>query len=257
MDRSLLKKKGVYMLDSSYLVASNPNSMRDQGPCRNAEYDFTPSIDADGLSGLGNTAYSYTSWQSPQQARKQYIKGRGNKSVQGVLDYKNKGVYSYGGKTKIGGRLHHKKANSGFDDLNQNYLDTMNKWSQSIDSASPTIERDYNQRVNDYSKNVSQTIFNPGLVSSSTARLTKTPGKYNPRKIGGRRRSIGQRNNGPQDMKQYRPLRTNAIATKLNGQGRSFKPQSAGRSFRSAKSLSRMLDREKRYDFYTLVFSVL
>ena len=42
LDQKLLKKGNFYMIDSTYLVASNPNSMRDQGPCRNAEYYFRP-----------------------------------------------------------------------------------------------------------------------------------------------------------------------------------------------------------------------
>ncbi len=33
-----LRKRGYYMIDSSYTVPSNPNSMRDNGPLRNAEY---------------------------------------------------------------------------------------------------------------------------------------------------------------------------------------------------------------------------
>jgi hypothetical protein len=33
-----LKKRGFYMVDSSYTVPSNPNTMRDGGPCRNAVY---------------------------------------------------------------------------------------------------------------------------------------------------------------------------------------------------------------------------
>lgn len=33
-----LKKRGFYMVDSSYTIPCNPNSMRDSGPLRNAQY---------------------------------------------------------------------------------------------------------------------------------------------------------------------------------------------------------------------------
>ena len=77
------------MLDSSYTVASNPNTMRDQGPWRNAEYNFTPSTNQDNLCGFDKTGQSFVPWQSPQEARKQSVKSKGNKSLQGVLDNKN------------------------------------------------------------------------------------------------------------------------------------------------------------------------
>eukprot|EP00349_Pseudokeronopsis_sp_Brazil_P004911 CAMPEP_0202958496 /NCGR_PEP_ID=MMETSP1396-20130829/2830_1 /ASSEMBLY_ACC=CAM_ASM_000872 /TAXON_ID= /ORGANISM="Pseudokeronopsis sp., Strain Brazil" /LENGTH=60 /DNA_ID=CAMNT_0049676605 /DNA_START=129 /DNA_END=311 /DNA_ORIENTATION=+ len=32
------KQRGYYMVDSSYTVPCNPNTMRDNGPLRNAEY---------------------------------------------------------------------------------------------------------------------------------------------------------------------------------------------------------------------------
>ena len=33
-----IKRDSGYMIDSTYLNACDPNSMRDQGPCRNAQY---------------------------------------------------------------------------------------------------------------------------------------------------------------------------------------------------------------------------
>jgi len=33
-----LKKRPYYIIDSSYMTAANPNSMRDSGPLRNAKY---------------------------------------------------------------------------------------------------------------------------------------------------------------------------------------------------------------------------
>jgi hypothetical protein len=102
LDRKLLKKGNFYMLDSTYLVASNPNTMRDMGPCRNAEYHFSPSAAVDNLSGYSNTIMTDGSIYDPQKTRQQFIKSKGNKEVQNIIDYKNRGVYSYGGKTLIG-----------------------------------------------------------------------------------------------------------------------------------------------------------
>lgn len=209
LDRKLLKKGNFYMIDSTYLVASDPNSMRDQGPCRNAEYYFTPSVGADDMSGHSQTYKSYRSNQTPQQVRNQYIKGKGNKSIQGIIDYKNRGVYSYGGKSKIGSQPHHNQS-SEYDCYDPMITQFSNKWSQSVDGTAQIIEKDYHTRVNDYSKNVSQPIFNPGLgVRSSTAGRKQ-------RRMRGTRRSI----NMPRNMKQnlvsappavYQPQRTNYV----------------------------------------------
>ena len=108
LDRKLLKKGNFYMLDSTYLVASDPNSMRDQGPCRNAEYHFRPSTAGGNSAGFSTTGFTTMGYQNPQNARKQFIKSKGNKQVQDIIDHKNKSVYGFGGKTRIGGRFHHK-----------------------------------------------------------------------------------------------------------------------------------------------------
>lgn len=157
---------------------------------------------------------------------------------------KNRDGYSFGGKTKFGTLHHHQNAYSGLVDPNPGYYQSTNKWTKSIDeSSSQCIHREYNQHVNDYTKNISQSIFSPGLVKSKPAnRQTKTPGKYNRNRLAGQRRSIGHGPNYPQNMKQYHPLRPNALQLNANQ-----KPQSAGKSFKSAKSLSRMINREKRY----------
>lgn len=41
-----LKHTPYYMLDSTYTVPSNPNTMRDTGPTRNAEYIIRDDIDS-------------------------------------------------------------------------------------------------------------------------------------------------------------------------------------------------------------------
>jgi len=108
LDRKMLTKGNFYMLDSTYLVASDPNTMRDQGPCRNAEYLFKPSTEAVNSAGFSSTGFTNIGSQNPQNARRQFIKGKGNKRVQNIIDHKNKGVYSFGGQTRIGERFHHK-----------------------------------------------------------------------------------------------------------------------------------------------------
>ena len=40
-----IKQRGYYMIDSSYTVPSDPNSMRDNGPLRNAEYYIADQAD--------------------------------------------------------------------------------------------------------------------------------------------------------------------------------------------------------------------
>jgi hypothetical protein len=41
----VVKKRPFYMLDSTYTVASNPNTMRDTGPLRNAQYKVVDPAD--------------------------------------------------------------------------------------------------------------------------------------------------------------------------------------------------------------------
>jgi len=45
-----LAQKGYYMLNSSYLNAANPNTMRCLGASRNVQYNFEPQVDASSAS---------------------------------------------------------------------------------------------------------------------------------------------------------------------------------------------------------------
>jgi hypothetical protein len=250
IDRKLIKKGNYYMIDSTYMVASNPNTMRDLGPCRNAEYYYTVDGDDD-LSGYQNTMQSFGSNQTPQQLRQQYIKSKGNKSIQNIIDYKNKDVYRFGGHTQMGDISHNSDAQRKMSEYERDYYKTTNNWAQSQDGGKQTITRDPHVKVNDYSKNFSQAIFNPGMVHSSSRRsyVSKTPAQNKRKKLGiSRRRSIGVTPSQipPQNMKTYNPQRTNAVVRKPDNYKRHTKPQSASRSFRSARTLSKMLTREKR-----------
>lgn len=173
---------------------------------------------------------SFSSQMTPQDARKQYIKTKGNSNIQNVIDYKNKSVYGYGGKTNITNRWNHQNSHHALVDYSPGFH-TTSKWNQSVDSAPRVIERDYNHKVNDYSKNVSQTIFTPGLGAHSyKKRTTYTPGKQSRR-----------------NMKQFHPLRTNAVQpNKGFDRSRANKPRSASKSYRSSQMLSRQIERERK-----------
>ena len=129
LDRKLLKRGNYYMIDSTYLIASNPNTMRDQGPWRNAEYYFVPWSELDDMAAMRNT-YQTSSTQSPV----------------GKTFSKNKDGYSFGGKTKYGNLNHHQSAYKGLADSSPGYYMTNNKWSKSTDESTQKVYREYSQK---------------------------------------------------------------------------------------------------------------
>ena len=71
IDTNYLKKGNYYMIDSSYVVASDPNTMRDLGPWRNSEYYAPADPDPMGLSNTGyDSLLSASEWGNPQEDRK-------------------------------------------------------------------------------------------------------------------------------------------------------------------------------------------
>jgi len=241
LDTKALKKGSFYMIDSSYLVASDPNSMRNQGPCRNAEYYFQPSTQEGSVKGFSTTGFSYSSSVNPQKARRLFIKNKGNKRVQNIIDHKNRGVYSYGGKTKIGSRFHHKNTHHALVDYEPDFSRTANRWNKSVDASKILIDKEFHNQVNDYHKNISSTIFSPGQTLDFDVKKNKTPSK-NQRRLIGSRRSI----NITKDMKAYVPLRPNAVQLKTNGREKEGIRPRSNKSYRSAHSFSRKLMREKK-----------
>lgn len=207
------------MIDSTYMVASNPNTMRDQGQCRNAEYHFVPKTDQYG-SSMANTFNA-------------------NKSVQsqvGKTFMKNKDGYSFGGKTKFGNMYHHTSAYTGFVDPAGASCASNKRFSKSIDEGTASIyNREYNQKVNDYTKNISQEIFSPGLTKP-----VNTDYK-NSKKLAGQRRSICYDSHGQIKYKKYDPLRPNAFQMNKDAN----KVHSPSRTVKSAKSLSKKIQKEK------------
>ena len=127
-------------------------------------------------------------------------------------------------------------------DYEPSFNRTANRWTQSMDSSTAKkIDRFYNERVNDYQKNISQSIFSPGQTLDYAERKVKTPGKYK-RRIGGHRKSINEARN----MKTYKPLRGNAVQLNKKQKARNpIRPRS-NKTYRSAHSFSRKLDKEKR-----------
>jgi hypothetical protein len=227
------------MLDSTYMVASNPNTMRDNGPCRNAEYYVQYEPDGSEVQSYQRTIESQHDWTDPQKNRSQFIKGQGNKKIQNLIDHPNRDVYSYGGKTKMGNAYHHKNSYTGLIEPDSGFYRTTNKWTQSVDDGQ-VIQKEHHEKVNDYTKNISQTIFSPGQIPH-----TPKMGAYRRKLVKGRR-SIGYTKKAPFNMKQYDPLRSNAMIRKPDAMRETERPGSVGRSFRSAKTLSRMHNREKR-----------
>lgn len=243
VNQNLLKKGNFYMIDSTYLVASNPNTMRDNGPCRNAEYYVQLDPSQEDADGYNNTLRSQFEWSDPQKNRMGYVKGKGNKKIQNLIDYPNKDVYSFGGKTKMGASYHHKNAYTGLIEPDSGFYRTTNKWTQSVDDGE-LIDKELHEKVNDYTKNISQPIFSPGMVPTGRSHASKTAGGYRKR-LSKARRSIGY-SKKPFNMKQFKPLRTNAVVRKPDVMKQDKRPSSVGRSFRSVKTLSRMHQRERR-----------
>jgi len=81
--------------------------------------------------------------------------------VQGVIEYPNQDLYAFGGKTKI---------TSAMDEASMDLDQSATKGLQYFDGVRPEtaapkhVDKEFHERVNDYTKNISQGIFSPGLV---------------------------------------------------------------------------------------------
>ena len=97
-DHYVAKTSPYYMLNSSYLVPSDPNTMRDNGPCRNAEYNFHQSraeLSARPLSG-DRLMRTWSTLRGGQPRPEPF-----NNAISSVVKSPNKSLYRFGGKTKI------------------------------------------------------------------------------------------------------------------------------------------------------------
>lgn len=96
------------MLDSTYTQAANPNSMRDQGLCRNAVYNIEDALlsPSDGnmdsfYKGDPEFMSSSLDWRGEKERAAYFKTANGDTEVQGILEYPNHDIYSYGGRSNI------------------------------------------------------------------------------------------------------------------------------------------------------------
>jgi len=137
-DQKLMKHSLGFMNDSSYKNASDPNSMIDQGVTRNAVYN----VDLTDVPNINSSVYSKSL----------------NIHNQEVL---NRSFYSFGGKhTNIRNQFmgHSQSAkllDKQFKDINQATITEI--------EGHEIIAKPSNVVMNDYTKNISQSIFTPGV----------------------------------------------------------------------------------------------
>jgi hypothetical protein len=146
----LLKYSLGYMNDSSYKNASDPNSMIDQGSTRNAVYNVRMSD----VPPIYDSAYSRV--LRHQEADKELL---------------NRSFYAFGAQhTNL--RTHFKPQNhsQSASQINRNFSDVKSV-TMGADEFKDVIEKPANVVMNDYTKNISQSIFTPG-VYKQTDKLT-------------------------------------------------------------------------------------
>ena len=147
-----MRKRGFYMVDSTYTVPCNPNSMRDAGPLRNAEYIIIDPIEEEIMrksqqSFRQTGAFSQISVNPRQMAK-----------MRQTMD----------------SRCTHLRPLSSFggNPANLNGTNNSNFFSQisggSRYAAEPNIIPKVTVvRVADYTKNISSSIFSPNITAES------------------------------------------------------------------------------------------
>ena len=132
-----MHKLNGYMLDSTYVNASDPNSMRNTGQTRNCEY---VAVIGPPLTETANL---------PSQTRTTYdrflVPSRPS----------NKTFYSFGGQKNL------KDERQAHEMVTPQLLPNSVVQTRTRQNAYPKIR---NELVNDYTKNISQAIFAPGEV---------------------------------------------------------------------------------------------
>jgi len=140
-----------FVLDSTYLNACDPNSMRDQGLTRNAVYSAVIT-DNDEPANVSFKSGSRCLSQTPGKYQ-EFLRRDGAT---------NNSFYSFGGRRNLKGVVKNtkplvnpifKKHWAGADDRRQ-----VPRGEQVIYVKEPL------ERVQDYTKNISQSIFSPGLL---------------------------------------------------------------------------------------------
>lgn len=152
-----LKKRGFYMVDSSYTIPCNPNSMRDSGPLRNAQYVVHDPAEQDymrrsqqNFRNMGASSMSMTSFS--QMPIKAHELDRMRETLNSRCTHQRP-LSSFGGNPANMNGTH----TTGF-------FSTISKQSQQRREYEPTIiDKVTVVRVADYTKNISQGIFSPNL----------------------------------------------------------------------------------------------
>lgn len=135
------------MLDSTYLTASNPNTMCDTGNTRNCEY--TAKIEPASPFDKGAKRDNYERYLVPN-------------------NHSNKTFYSFGGKKSIKTERH------GHEMVSLQLLPNEEVQRRTRQSVYPKLR---NELVNDYTKNISNFIFSPGVAVKEMAPELQTAHK--------------------------------------------------------------------------------
>jgi hypothetical protein len=169
------KNLQVYVNDSTHINPSDPNSMRDQGQARNAPYNIESlayhTTQNRAGSEMGKSSYSQ-SWKgfpasTDERGSTAYVSG--NIKNRDVL---NQSFYRFGGRTPI---TKHVNSIDGLPKLNSTFgLILSNKVNKRLSDYNESKQAKVNMipnnplvQVQDYTKNVSQQIFNPGYSTTS------------------------------------------------------------------------------------------
>lgn len=84
----------------------------------------------------------------------------GDVVAQGVVDYPNHDIYNYGGRTPI-----RSKAKEASFDLSETASHGYNYYKTVKGYEPPAhVDKEYHEKVNDYTKNISNAIFSPGIT---------------------------------------------------------------------------------------------
>lgn len=143
LERQQIKALKGYMSDGTAINASDPSSMKDQGITRNAMY-HVDICDYDVRHSTSSSSL-YKAFLTRDNA-------------------KNHGQYSFGGRSQMRSVLPKHKLH--------------NEFLESTASSVPkedyfVYRKDQLQRVSDYTKNISQSIFSPGLLHGERQTPTK------------------------------------------------------------------------------------
>ncbi|CDW78824.1 UNKNOWN [Stylonychia lemnae] len=150
------KQYGFYLNDSTYNNASDPNSMRDQGMVRNAPYNIQYYQQCPPLKSARNySTNGFSDRSRPITASFHTSVGPKHTNVKPNLEH-NHTFYSFGGKTPIRSSYSSNRK----PHVNMAFTSVIDFHQQ----EKPQVLHPHQLvRVQDYTKNISQSIFSPGF----------------------------------------------------------------------------------------------